>query len=487
MLEDRSVVTAFVFLMICALVTIQPAADPDLFARVAVGRLIELTGRVVDQDPFAFSPLLPRWIDHEWLSGVVFYRVAQVGGDGALLLFSLLTMGTTVALVIKAQDERSRASLEWSAIALLHLFGAWISIVRSHVFTFVFAALVLLVLVRWRNNRVAWLWLLPPCFLLWANFHGGFVVGLGWLGSAATAVTLFEGIRKSIPLWICLAGCIAATLLNPYGLEYWTYILSATSMERELILEWQTMRPWQIGLMTILLAIFFAGAHIRKGIRAIPPEVAALILVSIWAAADSQRLLNYLLLVLAVYGAAEYRAVRQAVGSRFTPLYRRAVRNVAAAGVLLLGMFFGVGVGKNLYEFSTTGLDFSRYPVGAVEWLERSGAGGRVLTHFNHGSYALWRLYPEYQVAVDGRYEETYPEETVALAWKAIDPYLPGHEEALSILAPDYIVVPSQEWAEGFGTEWQRVYTDETGVVLARPGLTTERSRPARSMWVPGF
>ena len=34
-------------------------ADPDLFARLAMGKLIVMTGRVPLIDPFAFSPKLP--------------------------------------------------------------------------------------------------------------------------------------------------------------------------------------------------------------------------------------------------------------------------------------------------------------------------------------------------------------------------------------------------------------------------------------------
>ena len=65
-------------------------ADPDLFARVAAGRLFASTGSVPLHDPFAFTPKLPMWVDHEWLSGLVFYAVSRHGGDLGLFLFKIV-------------------------------------------------------------------------------------------------------------------------------------------------------------------------------------------------------------------------------------------------------------------------------------------------------------------------------------------------------------------------------------------------------------
>ena len=72
-------------------------ADPDIFARVAMGRLVLRDGAVPTIDPFAFTQKYPTWIDHEWLSGVVFYLTAVVGGDFGLTLLKLVfAVGSTL-------------------------------------------------------------------------------------------------------------------------------------------------------------------------------------------------------------------------------------------------------------------------------------------------------------------------------------------------------------------------------------------------------
>jgi len=72
------------------------AADPDLFARVAAGRMVSLTGWVAPEDPFSFTARPGLWIDHEWLSGFFFYELSQLGGDQALWWFKWSLYGAFI-------------------------------------------------------------------------------------------------------------------------------------------------------------------------------------------------------------------------------------------------------------------------------------------------------------------------------------------------------------------------------------------------------
>lgn len=484
-------VWALVVLMWMSLIAANPPADPDLFARVAVGRLIDVAGGVVDQEPFAFTPLLKeRWIDHEWLSGVVLWDVARLGGDLGLVAFSWLMMAATAGLIVRSQVEYSgRTSAGWSVLTLAHVFGVWFSMVRSRVFTFLFVGYLLFALVRWMDGRRGWIWALPPIFVFWANAHGGFVAGLGLLGAAAVGASL-RSPRESVSLWLCLGACLLATLINPYGLEYWAYILEATAMERELIVEWRTPLYWQFLLVGIVAAFFVAGAWLRRASHRVRPEVWMLLAAALWAASDAQRLVHFPLVVLATFGVAEYRAVIDRVRPMLPGSYPRAARHVAAGASLLAGVGLAGTVAWQLGRTLDTGLSFDRYPVSAIHWLEQYGAGGRVVTHFNDGSFALWRLYPDYRVAIDGRYEETYQDSAIHVAYEALDPRREDHERSLARLDPDYIVLPPGMKAtlDDFDARWQVVYEDSATAVLAREGLPVRtRPRPLRPMWEPAF
>jgi hypothetical protein len=47
-------------------------------SRLGIAALfVEKFGAVPLKDPFAFTPKLPAWIDHEWLSGVIYYQIGS--------------------------------------------------------------------------------------------------------------------------------------------------------------------------------------------------------------------------------------------------------------------------------------------------------------------------------------------------------------------------------------------------------------------------
>src|SRR5690349_7441932 len=95
-------------------------ADPDLFARVAMGRLVDRDGRVPVSDPFAFTPKKPVWIDHEWLAGAVFWNVARLGGDTGPVLFKFMLAAAAIALLGAAQSvifQRARGKSLWLLLA----------------------------------------------------------------------------------------------------------------------------------------------------------------------------------------------------------------------------------------------------------------------------------------------------------------------------------------------------------------------------------
>ena len=81
--------------------------------------------------------------------------------------------------------------------------------------------------------------MLPVLMLLWVNLHPGFVAGFGlltvWLVAAVvkwskSLMGQNEGDEEEAQEWACWfgligLGCLAATLLNPYGIELHRHIL----------------------------------------------------------------------------------------------------------------------------------------------------------------------------------------------------------------------------------------------------------------------
>jgi hypothetical protein len=69
----------------------------------------------------------------------------------------------------------------------------------------------------------------------------------------------------------------------------------------------------------------------------------------------------------------------------------------ASLGAIQLGHF--------VLNMSAFKLDYSRQPVETFAWLSQNAEGGKILVHFNHGSYVLLHGYPRFKVSLDARYE----------------------------------------------------------------------------------
>jgi hypothetical protein len=477
-----------VFLVLLALVTANAQLDTDLFHRTAVGRLVESTGGVVHQDPFAFSPKLDAWVDHEWLSGVVFFQLARAGGDWALLGLGFLLMLFTVSLVVFVHRRYlggERVLLPWLLLTLSPLFLVWVSVIRCRVFTLLLLSVLLFVLLKWKEGNRRWLWVLPPAFALWINLHGGVIAGLGLLGVAAVAASI-EDLRRSVGLWISLLASGILMLLTPYGIDLWVYLLDAAVMDRPGIAEWESAPLFSfMGMAPLLLVGVVAMGEIVAEKR---PSILAWSLIgsSLVATLWSQRLFTFLFLVLAIWGAPQVDALGAWV-KKLGGAHWLAGRRVCTLLLLVLLAFVTQLSARNLLSVAAGGVDTGGLPVEAVEWLDQHGQGGKLLVHFNHGSFALWRLYPAYRVSVDGRYEEVYPQSTVDLSRQALTPGDSNQLNALAILDPDYILFPFIDREDAFPEEWKVVFESDLSQVLARDHQPLPEPRPRRGMWEPAF
>ena len=111
------------------------------------------------------------------------------------------------------------------------------SAVRAQVFTYFFFALFLYLLESARlSGNWRRLWLLVPIQIVWCNLHGGFLAGLGLIFLYALGEALSRRPFRPYLGWFLLAGL--ATLINPYGLQYWSYLVLAVTMPRPEITEW---------------------------------------------------------------------------------------------------------------------------------------------------------------------------------------------------------------------------------------------------------
>ena len=453
-------------------------ADPDLWGYMAFGRLFWEHQQFPYQDVFAYVPTLDPWVYHEWLTGVIFYPLYQALGATGLQLLKY-GFGLATALVIYL-TARERGADRVSAALGLWITQFFLSIgyspVRAQVFTYLFFAVSLYLLERARlSGRWRGLGFIVVLMIPWCNLHGGFVAGLGLIGLYAGG----EALSRR-PFWPYLAVLLLsglATLVNPYGLEYWTYLLRAVSMPRPEISEWASvLKAWQTGqpkeptiyLMVLLVFSFFL-IWWAKWKEITPGLVTALML---YLGLKHQRHLIFFFMVIGAYFPVLIMAYREVLKSRpgFLALGQRLGRAAPVLGLALLTLVFA-------YKFmSKSPLSLRippcpdkqdpsiilHYPVGAINYIQKNNLSGNLLSEFHWGEYLIWVLYPQCRVAMDGRYETVYAD----TLFDQYTDFIHGRKswrDFLTHYPPDLVLIDSKSKARPLLLKepgWQQVYED---------------------------
>ncbi len=490
----RSLVSILMVLLVLKTLSGIKTADPDLWGYLAFGRLFWETGVFPYQDIFAYVPTLDVWVYHEWLTGVLFYPLYKALGSAGLKALKYSLGLATVGLIYLT--ARRRGADFWSALFCLFLIQGFLPLgyspVRAQIFTYLFFALSLYVLETVRlSGRRRGLFVLVALQVFWCNLHGGFVVGLGLL----VLYGLGEAFTRR-PSWPYLATFLAGslvTLINPYGLDYWSYMFRAITMPRPEITEWASViKAWQEGQPkgSTVYFVAIAGYAILLVWWARWREITPALVLGVTFYMGFKHLRHQVFFMLAV--GTYLPVLVQAYGKRFLaslPLAtwgRRLDQAVPAALVLGLTLINSYQFFNNnpfALEFPTKSDQENRwamhYPLGAMEYLEENRLSGKILSEFVWGEYLLWSLHPRFQVAMDGRYETVYDDELCRLYFDFMRGR-PGWRRFLEEYPPDIILMkPSSRVCELLRTyeEWQEVYRDEGAVLFLPREKTTLTGR----------
>jgi hypothetical protein len=398
----RSLSAFFLLSSFCVFWFSDTVADPDLWGHVRFGRDMLLAGSIVQADTYSYRAGGQTWINHEWLSEVIFAAIYDRSGPRGLIVFkfsvSVLIVGLSHAHL------RRRGLGPWSSAFLLVLIGVpfrmGMATVRPQIFTYLLFLFLLLLLESARERRCRRLWALPVLFAVWVNLHGGVLAGMG------------ASRRWAAALHLVLLGttCGLALVLNPYGAELVRFLLRTATAPRPEIREWAPLDLSSLpGLLYLgLLAIGVFGLTASR--RPIGLEVVALFCVTAALALIANRHCPLFALTLVVlvgeHIADAGKRCRPRLGSRLGE--SRVFATISLAVSLLL-------IGLSPPRFACIRVDpyYFGFPARAVALLKRSGATENLnlAVPFDWGEYVLWHLGPGAKVSMDGRRETVYSDE----------------------------------------------------------------------------
>lgn len=386
-------------------------ADPDLWGHVRFGQDMLRSGQVLQRDMYSYRTAGQRWINHEWLSELIFAglhgRLGPVGLTTFKTALSLLLVGLAHGHLVRRGFGPGWAFLVLALICVPFRMG--LGTVRPQMFTYLGYLLLLLVLEA-RSSSWWRVWVLPVLFGAWVNLHGGVLAGAGALG----VWTVARVARRPRASWneLAVAGaCATALLLNPYGAALITFLVRTATVPRPEILEWAPLALMSLPGVVFLVLLTLGTVGLALSERPRPIEIVVLFGLTALLTISANR--HYPLFALTwVVCAGEHvadvaRRWRPNRAGPFAPKRFAAVVCAAAGLMLIVGSLPRLG-GIRVEPF------YFPFPARAVALLKQSGVRGNLAVPFNWGEYVIWHLGPAVKVSIDGRRETVYSDTAYA-------------------------------------------------------------------------
>ena len=397
-------------LMLCAY-AFKPIFDPDFWWHLKSGQAMLQQGSLLHSDPFSLiadgntSLRETLILKGYWLWQICVYLSYQWLGFKGIGLFNLVVAAVLGGVIVQQFYQRKISS----ALAALLTSGGFLvftltyQLERPQVISFVFCALLLALLHNFeRTGRFDWR--LPALMLLWANMHGGFIVGDILLGLFAMGALIEyrsqPQVLKHATLWIGLA--LLASLANPNGglalyavLKFYNSQLMAGVAEYRSTWDKFASGSHYIAVLWLLMCFYWLGVCFSR--RRYWPELLVALFLSWFALAHMRNVGLYLPAMLPATGRV------LSLSMRHLPSPRRAFCWVSLFIVLSGAGFMLWSAGEFWQVRQETGAVEKAYPQKAIDFLLSSGLTGNMFNDYEYGGYLLWRLAPDIKVFIDGR------------------------------------------------------------------------------------
>lgn len=500
-------------------------ADMDLWGVMSFGALLDQNpGRFPYVDPFSYTAKGFPWVYHEWGSGVVFYQFFKYGGSQALFWLKFLLVEILLVLschlyllggLRKSLKPPSRVSEAFYAlclpIAVYLLLPDVDTTIRCQLFTFVGFALFLYLLKRHSQGRLTYgIWLLPLIMILWANVHGGFIIGLGVLGAYLLYYWFSKNIRQAETVAIVLFLSTLATMTNPYGVRFWETMVSAWALPREHIAEWGNIMTLNIPLYGLLYSgLFILGTVLGllqwKRTKELFPFGLCLLFFTGAYGWLHYKLAPLFLIALLSHGLdnldEDFSTLKSYLPTSLNRI-QNGIRLLFPAVVvwwstilLVFGLFLGgfywsthidpltvrVPDKPTLNRAENTGTHFS-YPLGVTGFILRHQIHGNLWVPFPWGEFMYWVLFPQCHISIDGRYETLYNTQIFNAYYKFY--HVPYSVEEADHYPTTHILVdttrPVLIRLLTKSKRWHIIYRDEQSVLFSRHAQAVEVGQGAR-------
>ncbi len=492
-LELFLVVVAFGVVFYMAVV--QPL-DGDTWWHLRAGEVTFQHGRPLAIDEFSYTKFGEPWTSHAWLTDVwlfVIYKIGNFTGISAWIAF--LTLCALVLAYFQMEGPQLyRVFLILIATALLLPYLK----ARPQMIS-----LVMLILTAWvlqyarKKKQNVMLWLIP-IFILWANLHGAFAIGLifivlyiigdyfDMLWNEKNSSGFSVGGRKR--LIIIFAVCLIAVMIHPLGVKVWSNLYATFQVNtlNSMIVEWASpnfhdlfqqaylwiilmvmavlgLSPRRVQGLDLFIFIFFTAVGFIWRRNLIFTALFGMIILSkyLWP------------LLIMLFKRTEFEMInklRKIVQGVIKEMDQITPMTIRLLFLLVSVCIYASAVIKLVITTTPARIEeqeAQQFPVGAIQWIESNRPKGRMMNSYNWGGYFDWNL-RDYPVFLDGR-TELFGNEIIG-QWLNVMNASGDWQEILDRWNIDFIVIEPEWRIVGllpfYG--WDERYRDDQAVIFVR-------------------
>lgn len=367
--------------------------QPDTFFHLRTGQTIWQSASLPTTEPFSHTFHGRPWLNHEWLSQIVFYGIYALGGPFLLTLVS----GGCGLIAVLASWRLTQGAFEVRLVLLLSLLfltpPEWA--VRPQA---VSLALLMLSTYLVLRNRILWL---PILMVPWANAHGVVVLGVAIAGVNALDALIWSRCGRSQAVAVA-ALCVAAPMLSPLGWHYWPRVVQTVNEARMLgIHEYRSAFadassiPFWVMFAALIVAVAFQLRNLAEWERSDRILVIGSVVIGVAAILSIRNAASFILLA----APAISRLVHLRSAGRRAPLRGAGYAIIAVAAAIALCV---IG-----FRWRDGGASLGWRPISTEALQAMRNCSGPIYNEYADGGTLMWFL-PEHQVFVDGRIE-AYP------------------------------------------------------------------------------
>jgi hypothetical protein len=457
--------------------------DPDFWWHLRIGRWMVEHGRLPSTDIFTHTVPDHVWTDHEYLTEILMWLLySATGVVGLAIAFGLLTWAGF--WLMYRQVRRQPWVIVGIGLAIGAVAGSPIWGPRAQMITFFLTCLELYWLHGYLSGRSRTIQLFPLVMVLWANLHGGWVIGFVWLGVALVAELIGWVWDRENPahrahlrlLGIVTAASLVAVAATPHGLSLYPYPFQTQGSvaQQRLIVEWFSPDFHQIYLRPFEAMIFLVviGFALKR------PSLYELLLTLGALGLALQSVRNVALFVAVATPvmintyAAYWKELSTARGWKLELPPRRIFAVITAVVLTIIVLATTLHIADSVSPARQKSLDTASYPVGAADWLEaHPEVGTKMYNQYGWGGYLAYRFYPDPNRRVFIFGEAALMGDPLLNEYQDVQTLRADWKQVLDKHGVDYIVYNRGEaLANVLATqpEWTLVYQDSVAVIYVR-------------------